>query len=172
MEEKVYYEETLRTGEIVTVTDSYVRCRKPYRRKNKEGYKMDKIIPLDTVTKVSRKPDLVFALKNIFVYSLMFALLLVFCYFVGYLTGAYVADYYYSGGGNLIVFAGGVDVLELIEVFFVGLVIAVGLTSLLSFVGGIYVAGDKACFYVITENDNYKKIVEAIDLAKKENVNQ
>ena len=159
MEEKVYYEETLSTGEIVTVTDSYVRCRKPYRRKNKEGYKMDKIIPLSSVSKVLRKPDLGFVIKNIFIYSMGFTLAFGF---------GYSAGYYLAGG-----FSDGVNVLKLISIFSICFVIVSCLLALLSFVvEGIYVAGDKACFYVIANEDEYKKFVEAMDSANKEGENQ
>ncbi len=52
---KVYYDETLKSGERVVVTDSYVRYIK-YNRKNKKSI-IDKTMPLSSITKVSEKAD-------------------------------------------------------------------------------------------------------------------
>lgn len=50
MEEKVYYEETLSTGEMIKVTDSYVRYRKLTR---KDRVMMDQVIPINSISSVN-----------------------------------------------------------------------------------------------------------------------
>ena len=149
---KIYYEETLKSGEYVLVTDSCIKYKRNYRKEK------CKTIPLDTITQVSKrrgwKPRLNQALFN----ALNMACAL-------------------SVGGVLFDLIDNKSVIfsDIIFYFLVGFVLAMIFTFLFNpFAKGVYVVGNDDYIWVSTRYSFINKkecnrLMETINTAIEEN---
>ena len=149
---KVYYDETLKSGERVVVSDTCIEYRKNYRKDKK------KTIPLKSITKISRRPGIGPILKN----GLFYALFVSF----GVVVGNILSE---LNKGNSVEFT------ETAICFVVAFLLSVFMFGLISFfVKGVYVENDKTYFYLSRKDSSVKKedcnrLLNAIKTAMEEN---